>query len=444
MPSVLIINETNVYKISGPVSMGMFAPTKEYLEKIPYAPIFILFGDIHNDKENFCDSKDDDTGKFIIHDPTFLKLLSDAVKGNKEENEEDGKVDFYVEGGALHLRKADVSFKDGFPMHELWNLFKQCYINPKMKEKEILEEHKPTCNLIPNIRWQSADVRFFPKEYGKVHLYDFVKNLIQTLSKEGTEQKFDNFKSILIKEIQSDGPHKEYLKNASFTVEETYEEYVNNAESLIYKQLSKIDGTFKDKIKQQIKQRFKTYITNYYATCKITDINKFKSIHNDIVNIFKITDPYSEEGKLLIDRLCLHCTNKEENLIKYSDFLMCKRAIMLDLYTLARIYKIMTNPINVIDKSVIHPFIVICYFGKIHITSIANELYNTTFNLDNTNEILMNDSLMQIVNNGTKRCIDIQNYQIGKYQKNYVTVNIKEKISTLKEARKQHEKNLKP
>jgi len=431
----LTINNKPVNKISGPVSMGMFEPTKEYLERFPYAPIFILFGDMHDKATGFCsDEGKEENGEFTVYNPAFLNLLSDVVKA-KNEGELDGKVDFYVEGGALHLNESDVIYKVKDPLPQLWNLFKRCYTNIKM-DRKVLDINKPTCNLIPNIRWQSGDVRFFPKEKAKVHLYDFVKYLIKSVNKQDETKKFDIFKSMLVSEMKTEGIHKKYLSKASFTVDETYNEYVENEDSLIYRQLCKIED---EELREDTKQKFRSYIeSNYTNNWNPDNLAKLKLIHDDIMKIFTITDPHSEEGKNIIDRLCACYDQKEINLHKYLDFLIIKRGVMLDLYTLARVYKTMVKSMNKIDRDAVYPLIVIFYFGKIHITQIATDLYNSIFNKDKT-PIKEDNSLLQIVNQGENRCIDIINY-LSRRRKTIDDIN--NKINILKEVRENHLKKL--
>jgi hypothetical protein len=160
----LIINDKEVNYLSGPVSMYIYEPTDGYLEEFPYAPILILFGDGHNSDANYCGESAPK-----IFDTAFLRLISDAVAGNKEKKEQDGIVDFYLEGGDLHTTLNYYETKK-FPMEQLWNLFKDCYTNSRMEgRKTILEKSKETCEPIKNIRWQSGDARFFKK----YRLYDF-------------------------------------------------------------------------------------------------------------------------------------------------------------------------------------------------------------------------------------------------------------------------------
>jgi hypothetical protein len=78
--------------------MYIVDPTDEYLKIFPYAPILILFGDRHNDDKGYCDPV---TNK--IFDTEFLQLISDAVAGNSEKKEQDGIVDFYLEGGDIYI-----------------------------------------------------------------------------------------------------------------------------------------------------------------------------------------------------------------------------------------------------------------------------------------------------------------------------------------------------
>ena len=72
----------NVTYLSGPVAMNILSPREQYLNENPYAPIFILFGDVHGSQANFCidySFTKEDTAisveAYRVHHEQFLKLL---------------------------------------------------------------------------------------------------------------------------------------------------------------------------------------------------------------------------------------------------------------------------------------------------------------------------------------------------------------------------------
>ena len=48
----LVIDGNRINKISGPVSMSILTPKKS--ELFPNLPVYMLFGDVHNDRKNMC------------------------------------------------------------------------------------------------------------------------------------------------------------------------------------------------------------------------------------------------------------------------------------------------------------------------------------------------------------------------------------------------------
>ena len=372
----LKINGTDVKKISGPVYISILSPTDQYLERFPYAPILILFGDRHGDKEGFCPTVEGETGHYKVFDLNFLQLLSDAVKID-ERNE---TIDFYVEGGELHIFNNDeIDKDDGKPMVELWNLFIKCYFNSRWKIRTILPENKPTCDLIPNIRWQSGDIRYFQTEKINSNINDFIKLLSKKLISSPTK---DELKAFLYKELDDKEKNKQRLQSVVFSVEDIKNKYVNT-DGLISKQLNRIhDGTEDDvnKYKDEFKERFLNYIQNQFNYYTHKESPKINYIRKCFTNYFA-SNHFSEEMQT-INKLI------ELDLKDISDFsisLIPRRALMLDLYTMARIYKTMIKSMKIrpelrkgVDNTnVVHPLIVVCYFGTDHTVTIEKYLTST-------------------------------------------------------------------
>ena len=369
----LTINGNTVKNLSGPVSMYIHIPKVDHLKQFPYAPILILFGDIHESNKNYCNPV---TNK--IFGTEFLKLISDAVgakpkeakeaKEAKEEKEPDGKVDFYVEGGDHHNQLDDgYNFKD-WPMEQLWKLFSKCYNNPKMPERTISKESE--CNLIKNIRWQSGDIRFFEKEKSKFNSVEFIKNIIRDQEIYPNDLPLNC--GVHINLSLSTEMSVNDIK-ISTTADEIYNEYV--LDGLINKQLKKIlladyklKGYFLDKIKIYIEAVINKLNKEYGS-----DIETINSIKESIIRLFKC-EKYSQEYYDIVKKLETHIENKDTTI--YSNYLRSVRTVLLDIYSLCRTYKIIIKYPTIRSTSIKEecPLINIFYFGNRHIEHI-NEFF---------------------------------------------------------------------
>ena len=145
----LNINGTLVKKISGPVSMYILTPKPN--NDFPNLPLYILFGDKHHSNEKMCKQTKAE-GVYEIYDIEFLSLLNSLTTPEEP-------IDFYVEGGEIHNSYRNSPYSEKYPMEMVWNLYFECY---KHNGKKLVKyEHKTPCDKIENIRWQSADSRFF-------------------------------------------------------------------------------------------------------------------------------------------------------------------------------------------------------------------------------------------------------------------------------------------
>ena len=111
----LIINGTEVNKISGPVSMYILTPKKNKV--FPNLPAFMLFGDIHRSNDNMC--KDKSEGTLDVYSLDFLSLLN--TMATTEE-----PVDFYIEGGDIHNYPEREYIERKYPLDKFWNLYLEC------------------------------------------------------------------------------------------------------------------------------------------------------------------------------------------------------------------------------------------------------------------------------------------------------------------------------
>jgi hypothetical protein len=366
------INEKTINKISGPVSMYILYPIAEYLKFNPFAPIFILFGDEHHSNERYCAYEEEyKDSNYKIFDINFLQLLSNAVDG-KDEIKENNLVDFYVEGGDMHLMDI-IKSKNNHPIEEIWELFTKCYSNERMG-RYPLDENKENCNMIKNIRWQSGDIRFFQKESKICDLCDYLLKFIKKV--ENKDDIYEKVKFIIYIRyyfLRIKYKCRKELQDTKIKPDEIYDEYVINTNSLIYKQLIKIKSGNEDEDilnRENIEKEFKEYINFVYKEHfdgNEENLEKIKYIHKNFIDLFK-HKPYSN-GELEIINKLYKCYN-EKDLNKYIDFLMMRGSMKADLYTLARNYKIMAYKKS-IDKNaqstIPRPLINICYFGNLHI-----------------------------------------------------------------------------
>ena len=426
----LTINKTLVNNLSGPVSMYILEPNDSYLERFPYAPILILFGDVHNSDTDYCNP----IGK-KIYDKEFLQLINEAVGAKKEEKDvgiEDGKVDFYIEGGEIHQMLDEEKDKDEFPMKQLWNLFKNCYTNSRMKGRE---EYNPTCTPIKNIRWQSGDIRFFKKEAKKFDPSRFLKDIYKEFQERVAENKKEDpdytlrlsliTKRILYKQFNNISVDAGYI----FPIKtfDVNTEYITN--SLIGKQLNKINSMGNDVYTSELLAKFKKYIVIIMKQSmerfslisggieSIEIFGKLTLITNNLINIFNC-EPFSTEENAELEIMKTYI-DKDLRPAYYSYFLDMK-TVMLDLYTLARIYKTMIkHPSN---TDAVQPLIAMCYFGDFHIrnmkTYLLEDSYTCKFSIDQKTP--------------TSRCLDFKD-----------DYNLDSIIDKLKTIRKVYEQKIK-
>lgn len=151
----LLIGNTAIKQISGPVSFTVLRPTQKVYQDGLAAqfPIIVLFGDWHRSTENMCDPCDAPEC-YPVYDPQFLKQL-DALA------DDDHPVDFYIETTRL-----------GFSEHGF-----SSPLQPFVSGDMVFCYQKHLCgtpiykNRYPmqKIRWHATDVRFWDEESDKDH-----------------------------------------------------------------------------------------------------------------------------------------------------------------------------------------------------------------------------------------------------------------------------------
>lgn len=380
----LIIDQTKIDKISGPVSMYILSPTQKHLVSYPQSPILILFGDIHENSENMCDK---DENIFKIYDINFLKLLSNVSK--KEE-----PVDFFVEGDDFHNSFRTIKYEKQHSMYMLWNLYIECY----SKKQLAFYDHETPCEIIKNIRWQSGDPRFFRKGKNKDLLYscnmlDFSQALIEELKpvKKQDGTYFSNVTSFyirlksLIEGLKNNKNCFNKLKQSTLLFEDIYQEFIEDDTGLVNKQLR-----FLDKYQKNIIKKYLKYYTEYVNIniLKRKDYLILDNIHNNIITLLNARDVFDKTE--IMQKLYNNFI--DGSLTKYAIYQLKKNSVILDIYTIARSLK----------STDVNPIINIFYFGNQHIENIT---YFFTEIMNGYDIIFENR-----ISSNTIRCIDIKPY----------------------------------
>ena len=152
-------------------------------------------------------------------------------------------------------------------------------------------------------------------------------------------------------------------------------------------------------------------------------------IKNNIINIFKY-EPFSNEFESALNSLYEQLVDGN-SMGKYYVFMVKLKSCLLDLYTMSRIYKIMSKSMNIHPynrtgvNEAVHPLVVMCYFGNKHIENI-----NT---LIKDNYIKEGFSILKSEKGGEiNRCLN--------FSEKYCDFN--KKISRLKSKRTEHEEKL--
>jgi hypothetical protein len=416
----LTFGEKVVNKISGPVSMHILKPTNNQKE-FPNLPLIILFGDAHSNTENMCDKESKDN-TFEIYDVNFLKLFNDCVDATD-------KIDFYVEGGDLHAAVRPEN-PNKYPLVMLKNLFSECYINPRStvntssgKQLAPYQDSKDGCKLIPKIRWQSGDIRFFfdpeskNKKFGAT-LERLLKKIISNFTdKELTKEGLTHVLSSLNKnpsspEIQDITSPEEKLDNLGYLftqltsitgpgcedVTEELKKIILPSDGLINKEMEKMPELTRKKLQDYILEYFRyTYMNT--CTNQLKHMSKIIDFQANFINL--VSGCLNNQD--ITDSLAYFNTNKAL-IIKYYLFVIQKYGIITEIFTLSRILKYLTYEER--------PIINIIYYGDLHIQNIyyfltrISGLYNGVLSI-NRKEY----SDVSKVKSSHSRCIEIPHEQ---------------------------------
>jgi len=410
----LIINDKYVNNLSGPVSIDILYPDEKQLEKFQYAPIFILLGDYHNNKENYCDPVEDEKKGHYRVDGGFLELLSDAVG--------DGEiVDFYLEGRPYHeqLDQADSGWPKDSTMHDLSKKFKNCYTNSRMELSPIMKN----CDKIKNIRWQSSDIRLF-KDYVEFYDYPFrMADILNDANKFFTPlDKGNYFLQRIAYEFVRYTFYNDFESILLLTLEEFKKAHLYN-NRLIKKQLNKINNII---VREDLIKEFENYIDYEYEK----DINKYNlSSFMELQNAIKqISSCCKYSAKYL--NACTVIINKFNTgwIPYYISFLKNIRTLFSDLYILARIYKNMlkTESNHTDSTKIKYPLITVIYYGCYHTENLYVHLKRYGYTVDENNLHITHQPLQSSYNEyKPNRCINLSS----------TNFNLNELVNKLKTSR---------
>ena len=345
----LIIKDTIINKLSGPVSMYILTPIQNDL--FNKLPIYILFGDMHNSDKGLCEKSSDSMN---ISSGEFLGLLNILVKPNEY-------IDFYVEGGDIHNRTpfSELNYTDEYPMHNLWNLYIECY------KKKTLATYKydPTkCEKMSRIRWQSGDIRFFKDEKFKdllipcnMHNFLFRFETKDSLTKANF---LENLKSFDQYSTETNSCFKKLLSN-TISFEDVRGEIFSES-GLINKQLQKININQRGKIIDYIN----TYISHVESSYAENITPEIKQITETLFLIIRNLDNFTVYGDF--DFHLDYLKDNWDTFERYRNLSLYKYSILADIYTICRSLKYL----NYSDV----PIINILYYGNKHTENVVHFL----------------------------------------------------------------------
>ena len=410
----LTINNKKVKKINGPNNLYILKPKKQYYEY--KLPLLLLFGDVHNSKDEKCD-KCDNNKCFNIQN-TLLELFNNIKIINRNDKKINFTYDLYVEkkNYQKYIEEQD-NFEDflaDLRRNHCFTNKKKCKYNninwhyvDLRQFKNIKSKDKKTKGDIYNILFEIFndlknnenifdDQKYFNKiinHINYINKYFYVYILyINNISLKNID--YDNVITLLEK--------FKYNKYDSYILLPNYDLYKHNQVYTyifyfldnynIYKQLLKIDNNLK---KQLIIFIIKYIQKNHNNTKYIYEYsdNNIEYITN-IINISKI----SQDNKVTIINTLKNNINKINfaNIDKFFFNIILFNSILLDIYYLLRCFKISYGINGIKNKSLLS----IGYFGSSH----TKKLYN--FFISNFYESIYNNNYNQYKKNNI-RCIKI-------------------------------------
>ena len=207
----MILGEKRINKISGPVSIFMLKPNKDFFKSVKqennHIPIMLLFGDTHFSNSDQCpDCKCDEDSEsccYHVYSTNFLQLLN---KYSTKEHCIDFYMEFYLQS---ELKKSGLLSKSNddkieyfekrrneksiTPMKLLREHILACYYTELDVNSDLFKKYCPASN----INWKYADLRQSVEDITKYakSVYEFLCYHIFTLYDETEENNsfYDNY-----------------------------------------------------------------------------------------------------------------------------------------------------------------------------------------------------------------------------------------------------------
>jgi hypothetical protein len=362
----LIINNTSVQRLSGPVSITILKPNDNFHERFK-APLIVLFGDLHFSNANQCHCRQEHCYK--IYEPAFLQLWDSL----------DCPIDFYVEA-FLHNEPTFPNFvTNREPLSLLLRNIHPCY----------KRNDKSKC-ITKNIHWHSADIRKASHKsyYNLERFIDDFSVVIEEFAKR------DTYSVLMVKRIISKHLLKNYskqtcieylelckhgLRNPNFVIK-----FIENEHSLIMKQVKKTYEIWKQWIKQYMM---------FHIQANISNLSPNSTIDVDIPTI--ISNYLVSGDDQYIEKLIQYLYKHDRDLEDYeSDFLEFN-TMFLDMYMLTRTFK----PRGDGKQATIS----LGYFGRDHSDEIiwfltdVLKAYKIIYNIDNWKEGCTEDTIKRYI-----------------------------------------------
>lgn len=442
----IIINRQIVKSISGPAYLTMLKPKMDYFKKLyseekTFAPVFMIFGDIHRSNEEMCSNclcnLHDGGCCYKVYEDKFLKLLDKIPKPPKFN------VDFSMENDISdksleYLLFLEKYYQEGKEDAYVLRLLRERILGCYSKELKIKQskEYKKLCPT-QKIRWHSVDIRFTERKTWEYFIGSELPELFNffepTFDKDKDKDTWsnelkENLDSILYKVGTADNIIKlNFLSDSLdlFTDDNYYNKFIaNKKHSLICKQISKMKNI-------SIQNQWYDWIKKFFSYKKNTNevkidktiIESWNKFINFLIYYSQLTHPseqigyinsvyeesFTTEGRFNF----MPFYTEDKKSITYYDIntLISMNTTLLDLYYLTRMFKKPTNDYN--------PLLSIGYFGMKHSKDINHFLLNITGLYENVYTESNN------IDKGQFRCLYIKEH-----------VNLDEILNTYKKATK--------
>ena len=411
----LQIGDTNITKISGPVSMYYLRPKQEIYDNggADNFPLFLLFGDIHFSKKDNCNpcyNVDKNSSCYEISDAKFLKQLDTLSSNNLP-------IDFYTEYW-LDTNLIEQN-KDGYMYEMINNERLWCY---NMYRTDTNFNTFRNTNYCPtnNIRWHLADIRMAGNNMSPDKIDDIATDLLKKINISDKYQNYSyietQINTILLYFSNKENKSKKFVLENIFNEKNIFksiDDFKKLLKTLCYINNNNNNNNNKLNIKKFGEILFKNYInenTNSFIFKQIIkqDYIEFKNIKywryfykNSLRKLNIYLNLNIKDIEQLIDKLDIDSDLSEENYKLCGKLMTLITVPFMDIYILCRVFKKPVTKIKHDKRSTldVRPSLVISYLGDWHIQNIVDILQLTGFyNLEH--QINSN-------NNNNKRCINI-------------------------------------